>query len=216
MKKVLILTLILALSLTLTAMAAFVSSPSGKQAPELISAENENGDCEAELVITHYSDRHTLDEATLQKLEEAYGQILDAEHLAELTDAIHDFAAEADLDSHNLDVSDLFDISRTDCDGHEYHGHFDIVLKPEFLHNFVCLLHYYNGAWRIVDDAEVTNGGTHLEFTEDEFSPFAIVVDTSVETPKTGDAARPVLYAAVMVVSLALIVLIVKKSKKKA
>ena len=87
-------------------------------------------------------------------------------------------AQERGLDVDDFAVSDFFDINHSGDENHETHGAFDIVLKAEALNNFICLLHYYNGTWTVVDNAEVTQDGTHLEFTENEFSPFAIVVYT--------------------------------------
>ena len=38
------------------------------------------------------------------------------------------------------------------------------------------MLHYTNGEWKIVDGATVSEDGKQLNFKENEFSPFAIVV----------------------------------------
>lgn len=173
--------LVLVASMSVSAFAAnggFVSSPSGKPAPELIKGENESEDCEAQIIITSYSDRNQLDEETRQQLEVAYTEIVGTDYLAALNEMIAQIAAEKGVDPATLAVSDLFDISATDCSTHAEHGHFDITLKADTLANFVCLLHFYNGEWHVVENAEVTNNGEHLEFDEDEFSPFAIVVGT--------------------------------------
>ena len=91
-------------------------------------------------------------------------------------------------------------------------------MKSDALKNFVCLLHYYNGEWRIVEDAKVTQNGEHLEFTEKEFSPFAIIVSTEVEeadAPQTGDNLA--MYIALgAIAGLCLIALAVAHKKSRA
>lgn len=219
MKKVLAicLTLIMLIGISVPAFAegGFVSSPSGNQAPELIKGENESEGCEATVVITAYGDKHELSDETRKKLEEAYGIILSTEDLSKLTEDVKAAAEEAGVDVADLAVSDLFDISSTDCSAHADHGHFDIAIKHEYLDNFVCLLHYYNGEWRVVKDAKVTQNGEHLEFTEDEFSPFAIVVDAGAESPETGILDNIWIYIIIMVVSGVALYIIWRKTRKQ-
>jgi len=67
MKKlaILCLSVVMLLSLGLTVFAApggFVSSPSGNPAPELIDSVNKTEGCTAQLKITPYSERNTLDD----------------------------------------------------------------------------------------------------------------------------------------------------------
>ncbi|MBR2432599.1 MAG: hypothetical protein IKB23_06745 [Clostridia bacterium] len=188
MKKIVtvFLAMLMVFSLSVSAFAelgGFMESPSANQAPELIKGENESEDCEAQIIITAYGSRDQLSEEARLAIEAAYAMILGAEDLSALNPRIAEIAKSLGVDVKDLAVSDLFDISATDCNGHVDHGHFDITIKPESLENFVCLLHYYNGEWRIVDNAEVTNNGEHLEFDEDEFSPFAIVVATEALKP---------------------------------
>ena len=183
MKKILVfvLVIIFALGVSLSVSAApgkFISSPSNNQAPELIGYQNSDEDCTGKLIITPYSNRKTLPDDILQKFEEAYRIIATTSDLSDLNEALNQMAADLGVDVSDLAVSDMFDISVIGCDNHVDHGHFDVTLKAESLKNFVCLLHYYNGTWRIVDSAEVTEDGTHLDFTEKEFSPFAVVVNT--------------------------------------
>lgn len=220
MKKVLAicLALVMLATISVTAFAelgGFVASPSGNQAPELISGTNESEDCEAGLVITAYGKKSELPEETRKKLEEAYDIIVETKDLSKLTAGVKAAADEAGVDVGNLAVSDMFDISATDCGSHEDHGHFDIAIKHEYLENFVCLLHYYNGEWRIVEDAKINDEG-HLEFTEKDFSPFAIVVDTGAGSPQTGGNDNHIwIYIAIMVVSATALYFIWKKSKKQ-
>lgn len=225
MKKIVtvLLTMMMVLSLSISAFAepgGFVSSPSRNQAPELIKAENESEDCEAKLIITAYSDRDELSEEARKNIETAYSEIVGTQDLSSLNDAIKNIAKKLGLNTTDLAVSDMFDISATDCNGHEDHGNFDITLKAETLDNFVCLLHYYNGEWRIVDNAKVTNNGEHLEFDEDEFSPFAIVVSTVEISDGVGTIMSGGSIIAIVVFALAtsgaIVAAVVIKRKKKA
>ena len=183
MKKIVMicLALIVMASMSLSVCAnqgGFVSSPSANSAPTLEFGKNESEDCVSELSIAAFSDRDQLSEEARKNIEEAYAMIMGTQDLSTLNAGIADLAKALQVDVASLAVSDLFDISASSCEGHEDHGHFDITLKAETLTNFVCLLHYYNGEWEIVEGAEVTNNGEHLEFDVDEFSPFAIVVST--------------------------------------
>lgn len=191
MKKLLVvcLTIALAVGMSVSALAAaggFISSPSRNPAPELIYGANVSEDCQAEVKVTAYGDRDQLSVDARQQIESAYAKIMGVQDLTALNGAIGTTAQELGFNTADLAVSDLFDISSSACEGHEAHGHFDITLKPETLANFVCLLHYYNDEWHIVESAEVTNNGEHLEFDAEHLSPFAIVVstaDATVEPP---------------------------------
>jgi hypothetical protein len=196
----------------------FLESPSRRPAPELILGENESSECTAQLIITAYSDRHTLDADTRAKLEEAYQIIKNTPDLSSLNAAIRAIAESKGISVTDLAVSDLFDIRYMNCGDHEKHGYFDITLKSDTLKNFVCLLHYYNGEWRIVENAEVTNNGTHLEFYEKEFSPFAIVVNTAEAGSgnsglQTGD--NSMIYVASAVVSGFLLLILMFKFRRE-
>ena len=191
MKKLLVacLTIALAIGMSVSALAAtggFISSPSRNPAPELIYGANASEECKAEVTVTAYGDRDQLSVEARQQIEEAYAKIMGVQDLTVLNGELGTAAQELGYNTADLAISDLFDISASDCEGHEAHGHFDITLKPETLVNFVGLLHYYDGAWHVVDSAEVTNNGEHLEFDTEHLSPFAIVVSTAdaiVEEP---------------------------------
>lgn len=224
MKKIvaIILTVVLVLGLSLTAVAelgSFIESPSNNKAPELVSAKNEDANCLANVIITAYADREKLSKETQEKLEKAYQMIIGTDDLSELNAKVSEMAKKRGVKVSDLAVSDMFDISSVGCDTHEDHGHFDIALKSDTLKNFVCLLHYYNGEWHVVDDATVTQNGTHLEFTEDEFSPFAIVVNTGAEygsNPQTGDNSNIVWYVVVMAISAVALLIVLMKQKNRA
>ena len=154
---------------------SFVSSPSNNQAPEVIGSENRK--CEAEVIITAYANRDQLSDDKRQALEAAYAEIVGTEDLSTLDKQVEKMANKLGVNVSELAVSDLFDISMTECADHDKHGKFDITLDAETLENFVCLLHYYDGEWNVVKNAKITKD-EYLKFTEDEFSPFAIVVYT--------------------------------------
>lgn len=224
MKKVIAicLTLVTVMSLGVTAFAApgsFVVSPSCNQAPVLISYENESSDCTAKIIITAYADRHTLPKDLCRCIETAYSTIVGTDDLSTLNSGITDFAQKAGAKVTDLSVSDLFDVRYVNCKHHDLHGSFRIVIQSETLKNFVCLLHYYNGEWSIVDSAKVTNDGKHLEFTAKDFSPFAIVVKTDAENvtpPYTGDNSAVIFCALIMAVSSMTIVVVLGTSKRRS
>lgn len=208
------LLMIASMTLSVVAAGAFVSSPSRNEAPELISGENESHECTAELVITPYSERHTLPDELREQMEAAYAELLACLDLTSLNEALDALAEELGIDAADLAVADLFDIHYVNCEDHLDHGHFDIVLKPESLKGFVGLLHCHDGVWHLIEGAEITNNGTHLEFDIKEFSPFAIVVSTA-NPPQTSDNTNFVFYLIVMIVSAVTAVIFWRLSKKQ-
>ena len=229
MKKILALclTIVLIASASISVFAStgsFVSSPSLNPAPEIVEAENEDDDCNGTLSITAYCNRLDLPEEARQDIEEAYTIIRGTRDLSTLNETIATIAKQRGVEVTDLAVSDLFDISANGCTGnHDDHGLFDITLKAETLKNYVCLLHYYNGEWIVVDNAIVTNNGEHLEFEEKEFSPFAIVVyigDEIVDVPVQGNGGNllaiiAATLASVATVSLGVFSSVLKKMKQE-
>lgn len=223
MKKVLavILITIMVVSASFCAFAApngFVSSVSGNPAPEIVDSENGSEDCTAVLVITPYADRHDLSDTLRLLIEQAYKDIVNSNKITDLNAELEQFLRDKDIDPSDVAVSDLFDIRYTDCDIHEGHLKFDITLKSDTLKNFVALLHKnHDGKWEIVKDAKLTHGGTHLEFSIDNLSPFAIVVDPTGTNnpPATNDNAKIYLYASLMLASAIGLVIVLVKSKKQ-
>ena len=203
MKKLLMICLMIAIAastcISVCATSGFVSSPTGNEAPELVEGENEDEKCEAEIIVTAYGERDTLPPAARTAIENAYASIVNADSIKDLNDSIEALSGSIGASVENLSVSDLFDISFTDCSSHEDHGRFDVTLKADTLKNFVALMQYDNGVWRIVEGAEVTNNGENLEFdVEDPSAPFAIVVNTGAwERPQQDEAATSILEMAV-------------------
>jgi len=221
MKKFITLVLAIALVvvsgiLTFAAPAGFVESPT-VDTPALESFENEDAECKAELIVTPFVRIDDLNDAKEQENRDAYDEIVDNDD--SFAKAMKQLAESKNLSVSNLAVSELFDVSYYETAGHDGHGAFTITIKAENLDKFVGLLHRYNGKWVVVDNA--TAEGDTLTFTVDDLSPFAIVVNTGVtdvENPNTNvaDNNQFVVFAcaAVIVMSSAMILAIVKKQKK--
>ena len=174
---------------------SFVVSPSQRQAPELVDGTSEVECEDASLTVTAYGDRNDLPKEILQQIEAAYTAVMGAENLSELNGDIAKLATDLGLNIENLSVSELFDIGCSDCDDHDSHGYFDITIASDFLENFVCLLHYTNGEWKIVEGATLSEDGKQLSFREKDFSPFAIVVgDVAPTIEEPGAGVVPVVF----------------------
>lgn len=218
MKKILALCLavIMLFSVSVTTLAAgtFVSSPSGNDAPVVEDFENESEDCDSTIKITSFADRDSLPADIREKMEKAYEQIAANADLTDLSDELATLAKKAGVDSEDLAVSDLFDISYFNCDDHDEHGYFTITLKTEALANFVALLHLNGSKWEVVKSAKVTGNGAKLTFKIDDFSPFAIVVNKAATSPVTSnDFNASIVVALVSVIALAGLTLIIRKRK---
>lgn len=224
MKKVMMLfvAVMLVLTVSVTALAGpgwFTESPSGIPAPILVEFYNEDGECTAELKVTAYADRDTLDAETKAAFEKAYNDIVNAADLTALSDELKTLAEKQGIKADKLAISDLFDISYYDCEVHEDddHGYFSITLKPEVLKNFVGLLHLKEGVWDLVDSAKVTDDGVHLTYRVEDLSPFAIIVNTDPVPPQTGVEGIEIILIVVMVLAaLGLVVVALLSKKKKA
>ena len=224
MKKV-VLTLMLTVAMVLTMSAtvfaelgSFVESPSANQAPELVSSSNSSEECEADIVITSYGDRHLLDEEGRNEIESAYNTIVNAQDMADLNGAFGELAEQLGVSSSDFAVSDLFDMSSTDCDSHDEHGAFSVTVKPAMLENFMGLMCFDDGEWKIIDGAKVSEDGEHIEFETEMFGPFAIVVYTGegeITLPSGTNIIPIVAGAAVAAVAAAGAVFFVMFKKKK-
>ncbi|MBR2867888.1 MAG: hypothetical protein IKB88_02325 [Clostridia bacterium] len=223
MKKVLalILAAIIAVSTGVVAFAkgGFLASPSGNKAPVIENVEYGEDSCEPEIVITSYAERHKLSAEKRAALEKAYDEIAANKNLSNLSSKLISIATALGAKTTDLAVSDLYDISAYHKDGHEYCGSVTITISAETLKNFAALLHRHgNKDWEVVENAVVNKAENELTFTVDDLSPFAIVVDKSAsDIPVTGEML--VIPAAVMVisaVSLAFVLVVLKKKKQEA
>jgi len=220
MKKVfsIVLSLVLVMCMSVTAFAAggFVSSPSANQAPTVVEFENSDSNCSGTVIVTSYADRNSLSDGARTILEQAAATIQNTADLTKLNDSLSQIASQNKVNPADLAVSDIFNISVTDHAGHDGHGNFDIVLSADTLKNFVALMCFIDGKWQIVEDAKVTNNGTHLEFTEKGMVPYAIVVNSKGATapsPETADSGFVVACLLVMAMSGAAFVFLSKKDK---
>lgn len=227
MKK--FITLILAITLAFVSVVpafavedGFVSSPSREDDLYLEGWANESIDCAAELVLTLFKDRTKLSDYLRAMLEKAYEIIVNCEDITTLCDAFAKYVASLGLTGKDLAVTEVFDLSYYNCDTHDDHGYFTIKLGSKALKNFVGLLHYNDGVWEFIDNARVLPDGETLEFKAKDFSPFAIVVDTSDKVPgddiPNTDVQVPVvawICAAVAFTSTVIITFVVKQKKVK-
>ena len=216
MKKLLvvILSLTMALSMAVTGFAAsFVSSPSGNDAPEVDDVVPGDPNCTADVVVTPYSQRHTLTAEGKAAIEGAYNQIKATNDVSALNADLAALAKSKEIKGTNLAVSDLFDVSSVGCQEHDHHGTITISLKAETLKNFVGLMKLVDGEWKLIDNAKVE--GDILTFTVKDLCPFAIVVDATPDSPPTSDNGSIYLLAAVAALSLAAAVICFKKSRKE-
>ena len=216
MKKIITLALsvIMAVSITVAASAAFVSSPSANAAPTVDKVVAEDGKT-LELEITAYKDREDLDSDSKKAIEDSYAEIKATTDLTTLADGLKDVAEKANVKLADLAVKDLFDISVVDG---KHEGKLTITIKATTLKNFVALLHNNNGKWEVVKDAKVNADGTGITFSTDGLSPFAIVVNNpaDVDSPPTSDAFDfSVGFVALAVVFGAAAVVCFVKSKKR-
>ena len=218
MKKIIAICLsfIIAASATVTVFAApanFWGSPSGKPSPEIISFKSSDPNSTVQLILTPYSDRNDLSDWQISLLEKAYDSIRNAKSLTELNAELADVVAKLEIDSKYLAVTNIFDIHYVGSDNQSQK--FEIVLSVDELNNFVGLLHMNkDGVWELVSDAKIEQDGDHLVFSVDSFSPFAVVVDTTGESPKTGDSVM-IISAIVLAVSVVALAAITVKRKKQ-
>lgn len=222
MKKLLAfaLTLLVVMSMSLGVFAApgkFVNSPTANNAPVVIEIKPISPDCTGELIVTPYSQRHTLPDEERKAIEEAYSQIVSAIDLTKFCDIFAAHVHKQKIDKDDLAVADIFDVRVVNCTHHEPHEGFIITVKLGNLKNFAGLLHFHNNDWEMVESAKVDETAGTLTFQVDELSPFAVVVDISDPAPEAGDATNIILWGAVAVVSaaaLAVVAVMLIRSKK--
>lgn len=216
MKKVMAIILMLAMILSMSVATfanagVFVDSVKANQAPVLVGVSNSNANATA-LVVTSFADKADLPAEVVAEFTAAYNTIVEAVKVEELNAEIATVAAAKAAEE--LAVSDIFDISRADFTPND-DGKYTVSVAADSLENFVCLLHYVNGAWQIVKDAAVSADGKNLVFSVDSFSPFAIVLDAEGLSPETSDNTMTTVLVAVMAVSAAAIVVLMVCNKKK-
>lgn len=223
MKKILAvcLALVMVASAAFLAFAqgGFVSSPSGNPAPVIIEVVYEEGSCNPRIVVTPYSDRESLDDKREGDINDAYDEIAENEDLTNLCEALEAVAAEKGIPVEDLAISDLFDVTAYHNGDHEYCGTIKITLSAETIKNFVALLHRNSqDSWEVVPNVIVNTAENTIEFSAVDFSPFAVVVDTSAENlPNTGEALYiPAIAMFVSAIALVFVLVNLKKNKQEA
>lgn len=205
MKKVLALCLALLLVMTMSFTAyattgGFVESPSNKKTPVLEEFDNEDDDCEAEVIVTPYGDRDTLDDDAKKGLEEAYEIIKKTLDLTDLNDDLGDLADDLDIADSSLAVSDLFNVSIEEDKDHDDHGKFNLKLSSETLEDFVGVMYLNGDEWLLVNGTKIDKDG-NLSFATDKTGVYAIVVAAdSKDDVATGNAHFP-WYCVVLIIA---------------
>ncbi len=193
MKKITALLLMVAMVFTLsvTAFASFVSSPSANLAPEVLEFETQTKGCSAYLKVTSYADRNNLSDEEIELLEKAYGQIAGTESNKTLGEAMKKIAEEKGFNAEDLSVSDLFFISYEGCETHEMDDHkgFKITLKADTVGNLAGLLYFDGETWKSIEILEYDAENGTVTFIVDAIGCFAFVVD-KYSAPNTGDSSN--------------------------
>lgn len=225
MKKVLtlLLTIVMVLATCCTAFAApvgFVSSPTSNNAPVVTDTENPSEDCEAIVLVIPYSRRGELEENFRTDIENAYNSIKNKEADDSLLAVLSTISGALGIDVGDLAVSDLFNVSFTNCDTHDDHETSTVTVDADTLAHFTGLMCWINGTWHKVEGAAVSADGTSLVFPVKAEGPYAIVVDkNAVGSPSTGDEGiSPVWFVlmAVSAVGLAVIAVVAVKRRSEA
>lgn len=212
MKKLvaLCLTLVLALSLSVSAFAAngaFISSPSANKAPELVNTD-------PAIKVTPYADRDDLADLDTEEMEEAYRQIANVIENNAFSQALKELAKELGKAASELSVSDLFHVNVEDATPDEQGG-YTITIKLEDLENFIGLMQFNGTEWKNVEIISIDKENGTVTFRVTESGPIAVIVDngTGSSTPPTGDNAM--MYLGVCLVAAAGLVVVLVNSKKK-
>lgn len=190
----------------------FLESPSFNRTPTIVDFECSDPNWKGEIYITSYGDRNVLDLIEREKIEKAYDSIRNSSSVSTLIPGISDVAANLNVSPDNLGISDLFHIGVSDITD----GIFKIKLDSDTIMNFVGLVYFEDGEWKIVEDAYIDDDG-YLVFSTKLPGTYAVVVDVDnsiIDVPGTGNVFSWVLVA-VMAASAAGIVILVVSYRKK-
>ena len=171
----LVLTMVTGAALCVSADSA-VPSPSGNNGPKVITAKVDDTDITPDVKVTPYADRASAPDDVRDNLEAAYAQISGAENVEDLNESLKELAK-----SMNLSVSDLFDLR--DSSAARQGAKMSVTLSSGTFENFVALMYFDNGAWKLVEDAGATKvgGDYYLAFTSAGAHPYAVLVGTEKE-----------------------------------
>ena len=73
----------------------------------------------------------------------------------------------------------MFNLGINGCGEHDEHNESTVKLEINSIDTFVALLQYVDDEWVLVEDVKVNNTKSILTFDAVEFTPYAIVLDTS-------------------------------------
>lgn len=212
---ILMITMVCALVFSVNAAPGmFINSPSFNRVPIIVDFECSDPNWKGDIYITSFGDRNVLDLIEREKLENAYDSIRDANNLATLIPGISDIAANLNVSTNNLGISDLFHIGVTESTD----GNFKIKLDADTLKNFVGLVYFEDGEWKIVEDAYIDEDG-YLNFTTKLPGDYAIVVDVDnsmIDTPVTGNVFSWTLVAIMTASAAGIVILVVSYRRKTA
>lgn len=168
----LVLTMMMGAALCVSADSA-VPSPYGDNGPKVITAKVDDTDVTPDVKVTPYANRDSAPDDVRENLEAAYAQISGAENVADLNESLQGLAEVMDLS-----VSDLFDLR--DSSAARQGAKMSITMSSDTFENFVALMYFDNGAWKLVEDASVTQIGAdyYLAFTSLGAYPYAVLVGT--------------------------------------
>ncbi len=216
--------LALALSWSVAVSANFVPSVTVKPAPEVSGSTDANGN-NVQIIVVSYGDVNSLPEEAREAMHKAYEQIMQAKDISKISkdvkNEIKTLAKEAGVKTKDLVVSDFFDLSPADLGEANGEGTYNVSLavSEASLKNFVCLLHFVDGKWEVVSNAQVSADGKTLSFSVDGFSPFAIVTGA----PEVAPVRNPVpvivwVLIGVLIGALidTVVIFILEKKAKKA
>lgn len=217
MKKLCSIVLMIAMVCTLAfsvnaAPGVFLSSPSNNRTPIIIDFECSDSNWNGEIYITSYGDRNVLELIEREKFENAYDSIRNSSSISDLIPGISDIASNLNVSADNLGISDLFHIGVSDITD----GIFKIKLDSDTIKNFVGLVYFEDGEWKIVEDAYIDDDG-YLVFSTKLPGTYATIVDVDnsiVDIPITGDAFSWALVAIMAVSAAGIVVLVVSYRKK--
>lgn len=219
MKKVLAIVIALALvmSVGITAFAApngFISSPTRPSSTTLVDFTPVDEDCDADVNVVPYSERDKLPDEHKKDIEDAYNSITNSNDISSLNKDLEKLLKDKGLDSSKTGVLDLFGTYYSDCDSHAGHDGFNLTVQPENLKDFVALLRYNNGAWELVNNAQVKDG-KYINFTDNIPYVYAIIVNSGAlqNSPQTGNNSSAIIALVAILASASGLVVILKKSK---
>ena len=149
------------------------------------------------LAITPWEHVDTIEDSTVRQIfYDAHAQVTSCPVLSDFLPVIVPYAEAVGVAPESCMVSNMLDVTyyRMLPNGTlKPSGDFDSVsikYNGFNLDHFVCLLHYKNGSWYVVDNAVAETATNTLSFSVTGLSPFAVVVSRDAAAPKNGGGAR--------------------------